>query len=247
MGVGCPARKSFSAHIVPSRSQRDTIAEKERLEREAEEEHQRQLAQLEERKKESHFLVADEIKRSMAKANAANEVPDVDDTDGLNEEEEYAAWKLRELLRLKRDKEEREAEEAEIAEIERRRNMTDAEREAEDARLRELEPQKDRGKQKFLQKYYHKGAFYQDLDILQRDYSSATGEDTINKELLPEVMQVKNFGKKGRTKWTHLAAEDTSTKESPWFQKSSDINKRTLEKYGGMHGGFNKPTKRRKV
>jgi microfibrillar-associated protein 1 len=191
-------------------------------------------------------MAADVIKQSMAQANAANEVPDVDDTDGLDEAEEYAAWKLRELLRLKRDKEEREAEEAEIKEIERRRNMTDAEREAEDARLRELEPQEERKKQKFMQKYYHKGAFYQDDDILKRDYSEATGEDTINKEMLPAVMQVKNFGKSGRTKWTHLSAEDTSTRDSPWFQKS-DINKRTIEKMGGMHGGFDKPTKRRKA
>lgn len=216
------------------------------MEQEAAEEERRAKEQEEIRKKESHILVADEIKRDMAQANAANEVPDVDDTDGLNDEEEYAAWKLRELLRLKRDKEEREAEEAEIAEIERRRNLTDAEREAEDAKLRELEPQEERKKQKFMQKYYHKGAFYQGMDILQRDYSAATGEDTINREMLPEVMQVKNFGRQGRTKWTHLAKEDTSTRDSPWFQKS-EINKRTLEKQGGLHGGFEKPTKRRKL
>lgn len=37
-----------------------------------------------------------------------------------------------------------------------------------------------------------------------------------NKELLPEVMQVKNFGLAGRTKYTHLVDQDTSTKDSPW-------------------------------
>ncbi len=29
-------------------------------------------------------------------------------------------------------------------------------------------------------------------------------------EKIPEIMKVRNFGKRGRTKWTHLSKEDTS-------------------------------------
>lgn len=56
-----------------------------------------------------------------------------------------------------------------------------------------------------MQKYYHKGAFYMDessvrekQDVRKRDASGATLEDKFNKELLPQVMQVKNFGRAGR-------------------------------------------------
>lgn len=56
-----------------------------------------------------------------------------------------------------------------------------------------------------MQKYYHKGAFYMDdesvrdkEDVRKRDASGATLEDNFNKEMMPTVMQVKNFGRAGR-------------------------------------------------
>jgi microfibrillar-associated protein 1 len=96
-----------------------------------------------------------------------------------------------------------------------------------------------------MQKYYHKGAFFNDEEILERDYNQPTLEDKFDKSSLPAVMQVKRFGRSGQTKWTHLSKEDTSSMDSAWFQES-DVNKRTLSKLGGMKQSYEKPTKRQK-
>jgi microfibrillar-associated protein 1 len=80
---------------------------------------------------------------------------------------------------------------------------------------REKEGETERGKMKYLQKYYHKGAFYTDDTkineaLATRNFAQPTLEDKFNKELLPSVMQVKDFGRSGRTKYTHLVDQDTS-------------------------------------
>ena len=46
--------------------------------------------------------------------------------------------------------------------------------------------------------------------MYKRDFSGATLEDQFDKTILPKVMQVKNFGRSGRTKYTHLADQDTT-------------------------------------
>jgi len=95
-------------------------------------------------------------------------------------------------------------------------------------------PSKDRIKMKFLQKYYHKGSFFQDNaddklksrivsidEINQRKYWTHTAEDNFDKTLLPVVMQVKDFGRRGRTKWTHLVSEDTCERDHMPFMLTS--------------------------
>lgn len=48
------------------------------------------------------------------------------------------------------------------------------------------------------------------MEVLKRhDFTEAT-ESTIDMTVLPKVMQVKNFGKRGRTKYTHLLDQDTT-------------------------------------
>jgi microfibrillar-associated protein 1 len=48
------------------------------------------------------------------------------------------------------------------------------------------------------------------LDARLRDYDEPTLEDKFNKESLPAIMQVKKFGLRGRTKYTHLVDQDTT-------------------------------------
>ena len=43
-----------------------------------------------------------------------------------------------------------------------------------------------------------------------QDFTGATLEDHFDKTILPKVMQVKNFGRSGRTKYTHLVDQDTT-------------------------------------
>jgi microfibrillar-associated protein 1 len=67
-----------------------------------------------------------------------------------------------------------------------------------------------------LQKDYHVGAFFRtfdenDLKNSKRwNWDAPTAEDRFDKNILPAVMAVKNFGKKGRTKHTHLKDVDTT-------------------------------------
>lgn len=91
--------------------------------------------------------------------------------------------------------------------------MTEEERQrAEQLQPRQVTNQTVHGKMKFLQKYYHRGAFFQNEEdeLYKRDITVATGEDVIDKTILPKVMQVKNFGRRSRTKYTHLVDQDTT-------------------------------------
>ncbi|KAF6162766.1 hypothetical protein GIB67_029035 [Kingdonia uniflora] len=213
--------------FVP-KAERDTVAERERLEAE-----ERALEDLvkrkkEERKIETKRIVVEEIRKDLEiRKNLEVEanVEDIDTDDELNEAEEYEAWKVREIARIKRDRDDREALLKEKEEIERVRNMTEEERrEWERRNPKPLAQSKE--KWRFMQKYYHKGAFFQDEaddraatagsdTIYARDFSAPTGEDKMDKTILPKVMQVKHFGRSGRTKWTHLVNEDTTDWNNP--------------------------------
>lgn len=87
---------------------------------------------------------------------------------------------------------------------------------------------------KFLQKYYHRGVFYldQEKEVYTRDYTAPTLEDHHDKAVLPKVMQVKNFGRAGRTKYTHLVDQDTTKFDSVWTEQ----NALNVKYYAGKAG-----------
>ena len=189
-----------------------------------------QIAEEEEkrRQEQARALVQEQVEQRVAERAAGrkewdddieeSDINAIDDTDGVNPEAEYAAWKLRELKRIKRERAAIEEAEAERAEIERRRNLSAAEREAEDRAFieKQKEERGDRGQMQFMQKYFHKGAFFQEelkeLGVDRRNVMGARFEDATNRETLPEYMQIRDLtklGKKGGTRYKDMKSEDT--------------------------------------
>jgi len=235
--------------FVPKKK-RETVRERELLEAEEiarEEEHRQKLV---DRQRESKHMLVETIRREeemAASAKAEHELSDQempDDNDEDNEQEEYEMWRIRELRRIKRDKEEREERAKELAEVERRRNMTEEERLEDDKRLDALAPrQEKKHKFTFMQKYYHKGAFFMDKaqkgeeELYLRDFQAPTADDTVDKNLLPKPMQLRRgqWGHTGRTKHTHLTDVDTTDWTAAWAQKDKQSAK-DMHRMAGMKG-----------
>ncbi|XP_039252053.1 microfibrillar-associated protein 1-like [Styela clava] len=236
--------------VFVRKKDRITIQEREEEEKLKNSEEQARKV-MEERRKYTLQLVEKEARMEVDEENKLLASVKMVDSDDGNDEDEYEAWKLRELKRIKRDRDEREAEQKAKEEAERLRNMTEEERKAE---LRNnpkvVTNQLQKGKYKFLQKYYHRGAFYLDEedDTLKRDITNPTLEDHFDKSVLPKVMQVKNFGRSGRTKYTHLLDQDTTVYDSPWNQDNALSGKFMSNKGGGMKQNFERPSgKQRKT
>jgi len=223
-----------------------TIQEREREELKAKQA-ERELAKMaEERRRQTLRMVEAEVRKGLEGPAKDGETITLEqiETDDENDEVEYEAWKLREMKRLKRDREEAEAVAKEQAELERLRNLTEEERRMELQKNPKVVTNKAaKGKYKFLQKYYHRGAFYLDdeEDVLKRDTTGATLEDRFDKTVLPKVMQVKNFGRSSRTKYTHLVDQDTTAFDAAWAQESASNSKFINQHAGGMRQVFARP------
>eukprot|EP00922_Rhytidocystis_sp_ex-Travisia-forbesii_P054293 GHVS01080517.1.p1 GENE.GHVS01080517.1~~GHVS01080517.1.p1 ORF type:complete len:463 (+),score=101.92 GHVS01080517.1:79-1467(+) len=229
--------------FVP-KTKRNTVQEKELEEMEEIARAEDKKKKLAERKHQSHQLLVDALHREEQEASVMTSIADdvsdnemPDDADDLNEAEEYELWKIRELKRIKRDKEEREARTRFLEEIERRRGMTDEERRIDDRRLDAGMPMREKKfKYAFMQKYYHRGAFFQDKAVsgqeplYLRDYAAPVGEDKLDKHTLPHAMKLRRgqFGKQGQSKHTHLMDVDTTDVTAPW---STEV---PLNKHAGI-------------
>jgi len=254
-----PRHRAMLKPVFVSKSERDTVKEKEEMEKLEVEAEEKRQSKVKERKVESKSLVIDVIKQEAdAEAVAALDTNDtsdielIDDNDEVNEAEEYELWKIRELKRIKRDADEKMDRQKELEFIERRRGMTDEERAADDARLDDGHKFKDGGQSfNFLQKYYHRGTFFQDKattgeePLYLRDYHEPTAEETFDKTALPKVMQVRRglFGKKGQVKHTHLTDVDTTDNSAAWAQQNKQVQ-RYQERMASASGvnNFSRPS-----
>jgi len=232
--------------VFVSKRDRITIAEKEKeLQREKHLEiESKKMA--EERRRHTLKIVEEQVRKEMQTKDEKDLESGIlsvltDDEDG---ETEYEIWKLRELKRIKRDREERESEEKGRQEMERIRNMTEEERRAEFRNNpKQITNKAPKGKYRFLQKYFHRGAFYLDDEdqVYKRDFAVPTLEDHFDKTVLPKVMQVKNFGRSGRTKYTHLVDQDTSQPDAPWASHTAQNLKFHTQHAGGVKQVFERP------
>lgn len=235
--------------VFVKKTDRVTIKQKEmELEQEKEVERERERLHLES-KKQTKKIIEEEILREKLAEKETDENVKCDfqtDDDEEDNEQNYELWKLRELKRTKRYRDEKENAEKEKQEIQRMRNMTEEERLAYlRANPKQITNASDKGKYKFMQKYYHRGAFYLDKedDVLKRNVAEPTLEDHFDKTILPKVMQVKNFGMAGRTKYTHLLDQDTTrADDNPWSNQEKFIS----GKGGGTKQVFDKPTAKKR-
>ena len=234
-------RRNELQPIFVSAAERDTKVEQAKIEKEKEKELEFEEKRKEERKKETLLRVEEEVKKDAEAALVVEEDNEETADDPANEEEErkeYEAWKLRELARVRKALVEKEQFLIEEKEKERRSQMSDMEIRALDSKTGKYE--KKKASMKFLQKYYHKGAFFQDSEdaVLKRDVSAPTGTDKIDKSNLPSVLQVKNFGRSGRTKYTHLVDQDTlgpqqAGKSAFGWGVDDDLSRKYARKMGG--------------
>ncbi|KAL4450606.1 hypothetical protein ABPG77_000962 [Micractinium sp. CCAP 211/92] len=198
--------------FVP-KTERETLMEWDETLAQAEQTTRQQEEVLEKRKRQTQELVAQVAVLEAHQPTGPVDEADFGTDDEDNEVAQYEAWRERELRRIARDRQLRQA-------------GTKVEAAAAAVPSLPPPPVQPKKKWKFLQKYWHKGAFFQSEDhegesvlgdIMHRSYDAPTGEDRVDKEMLPKIMQarVRNFGRRGRVKHTHLLAEDTTMLADP--------------------------------
>lgn len=169
-----------------------------------------------EMKKIDKKLVATTVSSGESMSNCIEkEPPNVSDKDA-DQELEHRLWVEREISRLRN-------EARHFAEVAYENLQNEMYKQLPIEKRLELHEmnKKPREKMKFMQKYYHKGAFRVDdseraKELMDnRNHLAATGDDLYDKTLVHDrfVVRGDDYLKKGRSKHTHLANEDTTTSE----------------------------------
>ena len=171
------------------------------------------------RRKEAKRLAKEAIRNDVEQLNNETEffaeppAPDTNDTK-TDQDEEYRLWVEREIERIRQEIMIKARYDLDAANTAKRRQMTDKE-------LESMKERKNRGHMKYMQKYYHKGAYMRGdederaQELLKRDFTAPVGDDLIDKTLLPESMRVRGeLSERPKSKWTNLRNEDTTTPES---------------------------------
>lgn len=211
------------------KSERRTLVDEEALILQQEEERAREAAAEQLRREQTKEMMAqEEAKEEEAKMDLVDgNISDIEKND--DPDEEFELWKIRELKRLKRDRDAETKLEFEREGVEARKKMTDAqvlrERREEARRARQEGEQDDSTKTRSLkpmQRYYHKGAFFQDkMEELSKnhDWNAPTGADNwFNRTTGPESLKTKRYGASASTKGGSLKDQDTTRKSSPPYR-----------------------------
>ena len=213
--------------IFISKNQRSTIKTEQQLEEE-------EAKRLEIEKKKQEQKRANSVKaleknlkdEEISKRKIVtvdDELLSIDDSDDIDPEAERLAWIEREFKRLDIMKEERKKEEQEQTKS---RKLKDLDIDDSETTRQNREEKK---KMRFMQRYYHKGAFFMDNEEIATKAKEValepTGRDMVDYENMPKYYQSKNPGKSRQTKYTHLKDQDTTDFSSPWFQKKGGHKK----------------------
>ncbi|KAI0557923.1 microfibrillar-associated protein [Gracilaria domingensis] len=214
-------------------AQKDTLQEQQ-IRAESEEKRFRR------RRDEARQLVTDvlnEEDRQFDNNDKQLQLPD--DTDYEHEHDvEFALWRVREVRRIKRDRETQKAWEQRTTKTAERKQQNE---QTQPAGEQQPDPSSGPPKNSFMQRAYKLGPFFMEKDengrfvqeIYNRDYSQPTEGENYDRTLLPKPLQVRHgqLGRSGRSKFTHLAAEDTAkdfireVKRDPQLEKALNDQK----------------------